>query len=285
MPTMKGMPRLNPTETICVIALLFSPGISTGQNTKTQEVAVEVRAKTSESSMNIPGIAATGAVAAASGQGVFYAGGQLRIDIANSTLAEILTRLAALTGAKIEIPEGASAEQIPSLQLGPGPARQIVASLLSDSNFDYVIQGADTEPDKLQTVLLLPRGKRDNAPDVLTRPGRAPYARAAAAPPPPEEAPAPAVPSATQDQALTSSLSGPTVQPDQASFPASQPDLSAPPVFGQPLQTNVPKTFPVPPPATLDQQNINQTLQQMYQQRMQMQPGQQGASPAPPANR
>jgi len=265
MPTIKRAPRPSRKETICLFALFLLPGLLTGQNTQNREAA--------------------GPELAASAQGVFYSSGQLRINVENSTLAEVLMRVAALTGAHIEIPEGASAEQIPSLQLGPGPARQTVASLLSDSNFDYLIQGFDADPDKLQNVLLLPRGKKDNIPDVPARLGRSPYARAAAPPAPPEDAPPPDAPPATQDQAVASSLSIPA-QSDPAAAGAPPPDLSAPPVFGQPLQTNVPKTFPVPPPATLDQQSINQQLQQMYQQRMQMvQQEHPGASPPLPVNR
>src|SRR6516162_1743156 len=60
--------------------------------------------------------------------------GQLRIDALDSTLGDVLTKVAALTGVKIETPAGASSERLPVVKLGPGPARQILASLLSGSS-------------------------------------------------------------------------------------------------------------------------------------------------------
>jgi hypothetical protein len=291
MPTIRKVLWPNSAPAICFCALLLVPGISTSQNTqnpRTQNVAAGARVKRPESSVNAPA-----ADVAASAQGVFYADGQLRINVANSTLAEILTRVAALTGVKIELPESTSAEQVPSLKLGPGPAREVLASLLSESNFDYLIQGSDADPGRLQSLLLLPRGKRDSAPDVPARQVRNAYARVAAAPvppaaaaAPPEEAPAaaPDTPIAAPDQAVSASLSTPPPESDQTVPVSSPPDLSAPPIYGQPLQTNVPKTFPVPPPASFDQQSVNQQLQQMYQQRMQMQQQRQVGASSPSAN-
>src|SRR5215469_3509206 len=99
----------------------------------------------------------------AASQNITYSGGQLRINMVGSTLAEVLAKVAAITGVKIELPEGVSNERIPIIEAGPGPARQVLASLLSDSNLDSVIQASDQDPDKIQSVLLLPRGKKDSA--------------------------------------------------------------------------------------------------------------------------
>ena len=195
---------------------------------------------------------------------ITYVGGQLRIDALGSTLAEVLTQVATLTGAKIDVPAGAASERMPVVELGPGPARQILAELLSDSNFDYLIQASDVDPEKLQAVLLMPREKKTDAP---ARASRGPYVAAAAPPEAPvPDSPAPAPPEVPAPDA--SSLTPPApAQPVQA-IPV-QPDLSGQPLL-QPDSSNPAKPGALTPPATLTPQSINQQLQQMYQQRAQM---------------
>ena len=198
---------------------------------------------------------------------ITYVGGQLRIDALGSTLAEVLTQVATLTGAKIDVPAGAASERMPVVELGPGPARQILAELLSDSNFDYLIQASDADPEKLQAVLLMPREKKTDAP---ARASRGPYVAAAA---PPEarvpDSPAPAPPEIPAPDA--SSLTQPEpAQPEQATPPIpAPPDLSGQPLL-QPDTSNPAKPGALTPPATLTPQSISQQLQQMYQQRAQM---------------
>lgn len=233
---------------------------------------------------------------------ISYVDGQLKIDALNATLADVLAKVAALTGVKIDLPEGATSEPMPVVDLGPGPAREILASLLRDSNFDYLILASDKDPEKIQSVVLMTREKRGsgaNAIEAVARPIRSPYSRAAAPPPrqgepAPPDPPAPVQPENTV--AGVNSPNGPTQpdpsapspspQPDSSTSSLSpQPDLSVPPPFGQPLQTNIPPVFPVPPPAVMNQQNINQQLLQMYQQRVQMvQQDRQIGQPAVPGN-
>jgi hypothetical protein len=231
---------------------------------------------------------------------ISYVDGQLKIDALNATLADVLAKVAALTGVKIDLPEGATSEPMPVVELGPGPAREILASLLRDSNFDYMILASDKDPEKIQSVVLMTRDKKGSgasAIEAVARPVRSPYSRAAAPPPRQEEPPPPDPPAPVQPEiAGVNSPNSPT-QPDPSTPPPSpqpdsptsslsnQPDLSAPPPFGQPLQTNIPPTFPVPPPAVMNQQTVTQQLQQMYQQRMQMiQQDRQLGQPAVPGN-
>ena len=101
---------------------------------------------------------------AAAAQGISYSDGQLTINVLNTTLSEVLRKVAVLTGVVIDLPAGAGVEKMQIVELGPGPARQILASLLSESNFDYLIQSADNDPEKIQSVLLMPRGKKDSTP-------------------------------------------------------------------------------------------------------------------------
>ncbi|MDR3719811.1 MAG: hypothetical protein P4K98_13515 [Bryobacteraceae bacterium] len=196
-----------------------------------------------------------------------YVDGQLSIRALNVTLADILTKVASLTGVKIDVPAGAYSEKMPFVELGPGPAREILADLLSDSSFDYLLAASETDPEKIQSVLIMPRekkGARPNRVETASRSMRSPYGRAAAPgaeasePEPPPESPA-AQNNATPDAAPQNAQPG--------SVPSS-PSTLAPSL--QPGQSNVPPTFPVAPPATLDAPTISQQLQQMYQQRAQM---------------
>ena len=195
---------------------------------------------------------------------ISYVGGQLKIDAFGSTLADVLTQVATLTGVKIDIPAGASSERMPVVELGPGPARQILAALLSDSNFDYLIQASDADPERIQSVLLMPREKKGsgiNGADVVARASRGPDV-AAAAPPEAPVADSPVPPAAAEANSNPAPAAAPPtpVQPDQTGqFPLLQPDT-----------TNPAKPGALTPPATLNQDSINQQLQQMYQQRLQM---------------
>jgi hypothetical protein len=93
---------------------------------------------------------------------VAWDGKQLSITSENSTLADILAAVRGRTQASIDIPPGASAERV-AAQLGPGPAREVLTSLLSGSNFNYIILASDADEDAIQSVLLTPRGKVDDA--------------------------------------------------------------------------------------------------------------------------
>jgi hypothetical protein len=70
---------------------------------------------------------------------VIYLDGKLSISAKNSTLSDVLRAIANKTGANIDIPEDAN-ERIVS-QLGPAPARDVIASLLNGSHFNYVMVG------------------------------------------------------------------------------------------------------------------------------------------------
>ena len=188
---------------------------------------------------------------------ISYVGGQLRIDALDSTLADVLTKVAALTGVRIDVPAGADSERMPVVELGPGPARQVLASLLSDSNFDYLIQASDADPEKIQSVVLMPREKKGAGPMgrmLAARPSRGPSARAVAPPAKPEEAPAPdsPVPSQPENAAAEAISLNPqpaSTQPEQPTPPPSaQPDLSGQFPLLQPDTSNPAKPGALTPP-------------------------------------
>jgi hypothetical protein len=90
-------------------------------------------------------------------------GDQITISADNSTLDAILAAVKGCTGAKIEIPDGAS--RVRSFEeLGPGPVREVLDQLLSGTQYNYVIQSSEANPAKVETVLLSMRtGDGDKA--------------------------------------------------------------------------------------------------------------------------
>ena len=83
-------------------------------------------------------------------------GDQLTISAENSTLGGVLAAVHTCIGVKVDIPEGASGSRVFE-ELGPGPARQVLESLLSGTEFDYVIGSSSSDPQKVETVLLMLR--------------------------------------------------------------------------------------------------------------------------------
>jgi hypothetical protein len=248
-----------------------------------------VGAKPAEQTASIAQVMETGAglPSHSSYINVTYENGLLRIDARDSTLSDILAKVAEVTGAKVDVPAEAKPGRIPIVLLGPGPARQTVASLLGDTDFDYLIQASDTDPDKVRNVVLMVRDK--SSPPAAAR---SPYARATPPPAPvPEEPPAPAVgpaPDQAQNTAEVNALNSqaPPTPPDPSTqAPPAQPaSLPLDPAGQFPLLQQDPANPTRPgaltPPQSLDQQSISSQLQQMYQQRVQL--NQQGnQTPAP----
>ena len=60
------------------------------------------------------------------------------------------------TGADIAVPAGAEREQVVT-NLGPGPAKEVLASLLNGSHYNFIILGADEGTGSLERVILSPR--------------------------------------------------------------------------------------------------------------------------------
>jgi hypothetical protein len=92
---------------------------------------------------------------------------QLTISADNSTLGSVLAAVRACVGVQIDIPAGAGGGRTFE-ELGPGPVREVLASLLSGSGFDYVIGSSSTNPQKVESVLLMQR-----TADVASSPDRA----------------------------------------------------------------------------------------------------------------
>jgi hypothetical protein len=217
---------------------------------------------------------------------VTYEAGQLTIVAENSKLSDVMSALRACTGADVDLPAGSSGERIWA-RLGPGPARQILATLLGGTKLDYVIQASETDPDGIKNVWLT---RRTEGPAVaLARP-----VTPAARPLPPRlsdserRVPVP-IRNAAEDRAPDD-----TVTPDAAAptdvapaAPQSQPaptdavPAGATPAAGSPppqpapaadaaASTDSQGSSATKPPTDTSGQMI-QTLQNMYEQRKQMQ--------------
>ena len=101
-------------------------------------------------------------------------GNQLTISTNNSTLASVLADVHNCIGVKIDMPEGAATSRVFD-KLGPGPVREVLSSLLSSTGFDFVIGSSESDPDKVETVLLMAHASDKSTPavpDIPLTPGR-----------------------------------------------------------------------------------------------------------------
>jgi hypothetical protein len=102
----------------------------------------------------------------ASAPQVTFRNGQLTIVAQNSTLGDILREVRGQTGAAVEIPSNATERVVG--QFGPGQARDVLASLLNGSHFNYVMLGSATNPDVVERLMLM--SKPGSTPESGSQP-------------------------------------------------------------------------------------------------------------------
>ena len=83
---------------------------------------------------------------------VTFENGLLRIHTERATLAQVLFEVQRQTGAEIAIPAGAESEEI-AVELGPAPAREVLAALLNGSRYNFIFVG-NTRGRNLQKAIL-----------------------------------------------------------------------------------------------------------------------------------
>jgi hypothetical protein len=206
---------------------------------------------------------------------VTYANGKLTIVAKNSTLSDILTAVGEKTGAAIDVPEDAT-ERVVS-ELGPGPAREVVAALLNGSHFNYVMVGTETNPNSVARVILTAKTETKDAPgspNTVARAGfpmRPAMPQAAARPyqevqPQPQQAPPPdpqpvaveqPAPSPVQDQGSPATSAQVT-----ASSGVAEAAVVEPP---QPVSGGTPNNA-----SGSGEKSPQQVLQDLYEVRRQM---------------
>ena len=184
---------------------------------------------------------------------VSYTGGQLTIIAPNSTLGDILRAVRKQTSAEMEVP--ASANERVVTQLGPGPAREVVAELLNGSRFNYVLLGSPADANALTRVVLVAK----TGGDVPGAAGQAQQPVAGVAPGPgnPQPEVAEAVPDA----------------------PEEAPEENADENTDQNAEAEQP---PATPPDQPGIKTPQQMLQEMQQRQLQMQQQQQPGQPPVP---
>ena len=94
---------------------------------------------------------------------VSFRDGLLSISANKATLSEVLFAVQQRTGAEVAIAAGAEQEKV-VVELGPGPAPEILAQLLNGSKFNFLILSAVNDPRQLDRVILSPRPDRVASP-------------------------------------------------------------------------------------------------------------------------
>jgi len=186
--------------------------------------------------------------------------GLLSVNADNASLSDVLLALRAATGADIDLPTNASTERV-TAHLGPGPARKILADLLSWSEFDYIIEGSDEDAVAIQSVTLMARNKSGSpstGSTTFTPSGRSVV-------PSPARAPQPEIPPAQDVAVVATPTDQPAAVPGAPEAPSSlQPRVAAATTDGG-LGGSAPSGGARSPSEMI------QELQQMYQQRRQIQ--------------
>ena len=187
---------------------------------------------------------------------VSYQSGQLTILAPNSNLGDILRAVRKQTGAEMEIPANANERVV--TQLGPGPAREVIAELLNGSRFNYVLLGSPGDSNVLTRVVLVPKTGGDAA-------GQNPQ---------------------NQQQASDQTGIVAAPQPDMANAQPEPPEGEAADenaAEDNPDQ-NAEAEQPAPPPDQPGVKTPQQMLQEMQQRQLQLQQQQpQGQPPIPGA--
>ncbi len=94
---------------------------------------------------------------------VSFRNGMLTIRSNKATLSEILYAVQQRTGAEIAIAAGAEQEKV-VVNLGPGPAQDVLAQLLNGSRFNFLILNSVKDPAQLDRVILTPRVDGGSSP-------------------------------------------------------------------------------------------------------------------------
>ncbi|HEX8837263.1 MAG TPA: hypothetical protein VF748_10035 [Candidatus Acidoferrum sp.] len=190
---------------------------------------------------------------------VRYEDGELTIIAENSSLSEVMKALRACLGADIDLPANVTDQHI-WVRLGPGPARRVLRDLLDGTEFNYVIQASESDPDGIRSVLLTPRSK-SAGPETAGQPEKAavrmmPGHGTDAASGTDSENP-PAEPVASSEPSQAPSPASPANGPSTSARVQNAPDNSSSGALGASSPT-------------VAEQQIQQ-LQSMYQQRRQIQ--------------
>jgi hypothetical protein len=201
---------------------------------------------------------------------------QLTIAANDSTLANILNEVRKCTGAKIDVPVDAADSRFFDT-IGPGPVREVLATLLTASGYNFVIGSSDLDPDKVETVLLTARaeapadvagGDRSLSPARRAFEGMRQNRAASLAPESSQAAPAVVPEAAVGEQIVVQSSGDTTANPAAVEPSPVPPSTDATPA---PLETSEPT--PVETPASQQPKSVQDqitNMQELFEQRQKM---------------
>jgi len=98
---------------------------------------------------------------------VTYENGEVTVKARNATLGQVLRAICSQIGAELDA-ESEDREPIVGT-FGPGAAKDVLASLLIGSHFNYVMQASDDDPKVLARVIVVPKAKDSNAQERLAQ--------------------------------------------------------------------------------------------------------------------
>ncbi|SRR6266403_1412884 len=133
---------------LAVAGLLWLPARSWAQDPQVQE-QIKVRAPNKPPAA-LPQVAAGKAV-------VTYQNGQLTIEANNASLIDVLRAVCKQIGAELD--SQAVADERVFNVLGPGPTREVLVALLSNSHFNYAMAESPNDPNALASVVVFPKTK------------------------------------------------------------------------------------------------------------------------------
>jgi AMIN domain len=87
---------------------------------------------------------------------VTFRKGMLSIHANKATLSDVLYAVQQRTGAEVAIASGADQEKV-AVDLGPGPAAEVLSQLLNGSKFNFMILSAENNPLQIERVILSPK--------------------------------------------------------------------------------------------------------------------------------
>lgn len=90
---------------------------------------------------------------------VICRGDLLTISASNSTLSAILAEVSKCSGVKMDDSQAGGQTRFFET-IGPGPIREVLSSLLDSTGLNYVIEDSNTNPHKVNSVMLLARADR-----------------------------------------------------------------------------------------------------------------------------
>jgi hypothetical protein len=205
---------------------------------------------------------------------VSFQGGRLSVTSENSTMKDILEAIRKQAGMQMDLPASMGSDRVAAHLAGL--PRDVIASLLEGTSWDYIIVGSPTDSDRIQELIVTSAG--GGVASGLSRGANFGLMKKGGG-----GGPIPGEPGVAQDDQQMDAEDQPAAddnaeQPESEQPPANDETQPAPPA-GQPPQAQVPpgqnpaNSYDPNQPQSIDQFN-NNMRRQIQQQKQQQQPQQ-----------